>query len=136
MKALRVMAGHGEAKGCVEVKRDGIQPCEYLQKLIFPWIEKGMREIEGTSFITAKAFLRYMTNLRTVILQDAACFVLMERDDHCMFDLEVKVVIDQQVTKIKVFKTKEFVAFVKQMELHLRTGEKHISYILSFNYVS
>ena len=43
MKALRVMAGHGEAKGCVEVKRDGIKPCEYLQKLIFPWIEKGMR---------------------------------------------------------------------------------------------
>ena len=135
MKALRVIAGHGEAKGCVEVKRDGIMPCEYLQKLIFPWIEKGMREIEGSSHITAKAFLRYMTNLRPVILQDAACFVLMKRDDHCIFELEVKVIIDQKEYKIKVFKTKEFFAFVKEMELHLSTGEKHMFYILYFNLV-
>ena len=78
------MAGHGENKGCVEVKRDGIEPCEYLKKLIFPWIEKGIGQIQGTSHITAKAFLRYMTNLRTIILQDVACFTLADRLDHYM----------------------------------------------------
>ena len=122
MKALRVMAGHGENKGCVEVKRDGIEPCDDLKKLIFPWIEKGMLQIQGTSHVTAKAFLRYMKNLRTIILQDAACFALDgSRLDHCMWNLEVKV--EGYQNKIKVFKTPQFVAFVQEMKVHLGTGE-------------
>ena len=121
MKALRVMAGHGENKGCVEVKRDGIEPCEYLKNLIFPWIEKGMLQIQGSSHITAKAFLRYMKNMCSIILQDAACMVLLGRLDHCMWELEVE--LEGFPEKIKVFKTSQFLAFVQEMKLHLSTGE-------------
>ena len=109
MKALRVMAGHGDGKGCYHIKRDIPVP-DILRRMVFPWIEICFLQICGTSFITAGAFLKKMDNLRDVIIQDAACMILRGRVDHVIF-------------KLKVFKSTEFLDFVRVMDSHLKTSK-------------
>ena len=125
MKALRVMAGHGDGKGCYHIKRNITVP-QILRFMIFPWIELCKEQVCGTSFVTAGAFLNKMDNLRDVIIQDAACMILRGRVDHIVF-------------KLKVFRSKEFLDFVKVMDEHLKTSKLFITDISSsllFNYFS
>ena len=51
-----------------------------------------------------------MDNLRDVIIQDAACMILRGRVDHVIF-------------KLKVFKSTEFLDFVRVMDNHLKTSK-------------
>ena len=108
MKPLRVMAGHGEGKWCVEIARDISVPIN-SRTIVFLLIEKAKLQISGSNKITANFFLNFMDNLRDIIIQDAAAMICMGRNNA------------GGIFAVAVFKTDEFWNFVASMKKHLST---------------
>lgn len=90
MPAMRVMAGHRKEKGVFYLPRSSVQPSEALQRQTFPFIEPAMESICDLEppKPTAAAFLKLLTNLRAVILQDTAV-MLSKKRSHVLFELPV-----------------------------------------------
>ena len=97
MKVIRSRAGYQQADGLYFNPRTAIEPPEELKKLVFPWLDNARAsfdakvESEGLKRPTADAFLYFMEDLRTIILQDAAVIVELypERASHPFFNMEV-----------------------------------------------
>jgi hypothetical protein len=106
--AIRTMAGFPPEAGQYYLKRANTEPCELLQRQIFPWIEEylnGVVEYEKT--LAVQGYLRLLKFLRIVVLQDAA--VLIEKFP------------DDLLFKLPIFHSVQFLAFkqqvIRQMDL-------------------
>jgi hypothetical protein len=93
LRVLRLMAGHSREKGLVFLPRAGVKPSEELLDLVFPWASQEMEKLisrtnQNGQYATAINFLRMLLRLRTVILQDAAVFLLKGKN-HYLFTLPV-----------------------------------------------
>ena len=65
-----------------------VQPCEELQKLFFPFIEKGLSDIDVKDLPTARVLLNFMNRLRVLFLRDTVLLIHMERK-HAIYELPV-----------------------------------------------
>lgn len=79
VKAMRVMAGHHEAKGTVYLPRCNVIPISSLQSKIFPFVDQALHLIAESTATTATGFLKFLLHLRVVILQDVAAVLLAGR---------------------------------------------------------
>jgi hypothetical protein len=94
--ALRVIAGFLQGER-YSLRRGRVKPSDALQKMIFPFIEEELDNIEaaarddGRERPTAVLTLRLWYKLRNYILQDAAEMAVRhpERMDHHLFRMPV-----------------------------------------------
>ena len=115
LRAMRCAAGYSGTQGTHWSPRQTFPVPLSLQQQIFPKLEESMSAVnaqceeQDVSMPTAKAFLRYLKNLRTVILQDAA--ILMDKGrKHPVFELPV-------------FKCEAFLTFQSSLLSHLENIE-------------
>ena len=96
MRILRSKAGFTKANGMVYNPRVAVEPPESLACQVFPWVDPALDVLEAATEMdekdrrTAFAFLSFMKELRTVVLQDAA--VMLDdpvRSRHAVFQLPV-----------------------------------------------
>ena len=86
--ALRVLAGFSKTKGYYKNPRTtfvGKPQHAELAKKIFPWLEIILNDAKIKDFPTAKGFLTLLSNLRWVLLQDAAILIKTHGRTHAMF---------------------------------------------------
>ena len=87
--ALRALAGYSKEKGRYKNPRTtfkGEEEHEQLAKQIFPWVDLILSDAEINNHETSKGFLTFLSNMRWVILQDAAIFIKVHGRTHCLFD--------------------------------------------------
>jgi Centromere DNA-binding protein complex CBF3 subunit, domain 2 len=86
MKAIRTMGGFNEGSGMHYNPRTSVEVPETLAKMVFPWLEESMNQITAYETIhkvrkdTARCFLNYMSQLRRVVIQDAAAIYVKHRE--------------------------------------------------------
>ena len=86
--ALRVLAGFSKTKGYYKNPRTtfvGKPEHAELEKKIFPWLEIILNDAKIKDCPTAKGFLTLLSNLRRVLLQDAAILIKTHGRTHAMF---------------------------------------------------
>ena len=115
LRAMRGAAGYSASQGSHWSARQSFPTPEGLERQIFPQIEASLAKIDAASAAdgnqrpTARFFLRYLKNLRKVILQDAAVLINKERR-HPLFQMAV-------------FQCPEFKAFQGALVSHLENVE-------------
>ena len=95
-----------EQKGLFYISRAEIDPPQSLQRMIFPFIEEAQETINVENR-TARSFLQLLQRLRSVILQDAASFILSDRWSHYVFQ------------NLDVFKTRAFSTFASELRTRI-----------------
>ena len=75
--AVKVQAGFTREVGSVFLPRSQFEPPDELMKLIFPWVESVIQDLEQKKRkdLSTSGFLQLLKRLRVIILQDA-CFLV------------------------------------------------------------
>ena len=107
LPALRLASGGSRNRGTHYLVRGSVVPSEDLRRqiwhdLVEPQREKLAALPNGRTKVTALAFLEFLDNARTVILQDAAWMMLQDRR-HVLFEAH------------PVFRSAQFADFQEQM---------------------
>ena len=80
-----------DVRGSYRSARTTINPPEELVEKVWPWIEEHRQKLkespEGHKRVTAHRFLKTMSHLRIVLLQDAAWLMQRGRGDHGFFHI-------------------------------------------------
>jgi hypothetical protein len=118
LPAMRAVSGHRKEMGSAFVARQTKPKTateERLRRLIFPWLddERGRLEVwsadsdnKGGKY-TAKMFLGFLDNMRTVLLQDVT---VMMNEEGC---------IPHSIFREEVFQSEDFALFREEMKAHL-----------------
>jgi Centromere DNA-binding protein complex CBF3 subunit, domain 2 len=120
MRKIRAMGGFMQNAGLHFNPRTAVDPPAELLAMVFPWVddtlasvvayEQTKQDVKGT----ATGFLKLLVQLKRVLLQDTACYLLKHGEmceNHLFFQHDV-------------FRTTLFIEFVKQMEEELNGSEK------------
>ena len=81
---IRKLAGHSGDVSSYFLARENVIPNAALRSAIFPFVD-AEKEAISSSMLTACGVLNFFDEMRTVLLQDLACFY-NDKKYHCMFD--------------------------------------------------